>query len=98
MSILAVNARLSTLEKRHPNKPDFSELDQIIAESIAEWNSPEAKAEREQRYQELQIIAERRAAAYKAGLDMDAVAPLPEWVTRKPSEEEIEELKSLIGR
>ena len=52
-------------------------LEAFIEEWNNEYNSPEAEAERERKYQELRRIGELRRQAFENGQSMDEVAPLP---------------------
>ena len=52
------------------------EVEEIMQGFIEEYNSPEAKAERERQYQELKEIGAKRAAAYERGEPMSNY-PLP---------------------
>lgn len=60
------------------------EVEEIVQGFVEEYNSPEAKADRERKYQELQRIGEQRKAAYDRGEDMSKY-PLP-W-ERKGADE-----------
>lgn len=94
---MTIEGRLAALEKRDTLIiPDYSEIDELLTEETRKMNAPEARAERESRYQELIEVGKKRAAAFAAGLNMDEVAPLPEWVTCKPSEEEINRIKEIM--
>lgn len=60
------------------------EVEETVQGFVEEYNSPEAKADRERKYQELQRIGEQRKAAYDRGEDMSKY-PLP-W-ERKGADE-----------
>lgn len=66
-------------------KADREKIDNEIREVwdkvTAEYNSPEAIAQREAEYQELQRLGELRRMDFLCGRDMDKEHPLP-WVER----------------
>ena len=55
----------------------IEEIRAAFEEEVAEYNSPEAIAQREAEYQELQRLGELRARDFYAGRDMDKEHPLP---------------------
>lgn len=52
------------------------EVEELVQAMTDEYNTPEAKAKREEEYQELQRIGAQRAAAFQRGEDMSKY-PLP---------------------
>ena len=88
MRIYGTKKRLQKLEanmkkgvSRLEHEKNIKEVEAIMAELDAEYNSPEAVAEREARYQEAQRIGELRRQAYMRGEPMSKY-PLP-WETNK---------------
>lgn len=59
-------------------KQRYDELDAYMTKAIAEYNNPEAIAERQREYEELQEIGRKRQEAFYAGLPMDTY-PLPSF-------------------
>ena len=59
----------------------IEEIRAAFEEEVAEYNSPEAIAQREAEYQELQRLGELRAMDFYAGKDMDKEHPLP-WAEK----------------
>ena len=58
-----------------------NELEKIMNDAIQEYNSPEAIAQRQAEYEELQRIGELRRIDFQCGRDMDKCHPLP-WQNR----------------
>lgn len=79
----AYNFKLST-RKRPLTEAQFrervEEVEALMQQAIEEYNSPEAKAERQREYEELQRIGAQRAAAFNRGEDFSKY-PLP-WEVR----------------
>lgn len=72
------------IEKRLPPPRNRAELNkrldevrEAFDEAAAEYNSPEAKAQREKEYQDLQRLGELRRMDCLTGRDMDKEHPLP---------------------
>lgn len=69
-----------TKRKRPPTPEEHAarvkEVEQILLDLKEEYNSPEAKAQREAEYRELQEIGELRGQAFARGEPMDSI-PLP---------------------
>lgn len=61
--------------------PDPGELERAFEAMVEEYNSPEAKAQRQAEYEELQRIGELRRQDFECGRDMDKCHPLP-WQNR----------------
>lgn len=62
------------------------ELSQWFDEVVAEYNSPEAVAQRQAEYEELQRIGELRRQDFECGRNMDECHPLP-WQNRRVEHE-----------
>ena len=72
--------KIETLERRQrPEKIKAicAELEAYFEKASAEYNSPEAVAQRKAEYEEVQRIGELRRQDFYAGRDMNKCHPLP---------------------
>ena len=75
---MKIGERLKRIEQKKPRKLDAAAIP-LIESAIAAYHTPEAAAEREAFYNEVQRIGALRREAHQRGESMDAY-PLP-WGT-----------------
>lgn len=83
MSLVGLKKRLVIIEQEshgHISETARREVESLLQIFVRQYNSPEAKAEREKKYKELQRISNLRKVSFESGESIDKY-PLP-WERR----------------